>query len=109
MTLFVGANQELRNRVKSIITDETRVAFVSCPDVIHAAMMKILRDEFLLNETNNSDDGCLKESENALVNGSIPACQTTTNPSTLAGAACGADTLHSDSATSGSGSSSLMC
>lgn len=50
MALFVGLNDGLRKKVQDMIPDERRTAFVSCPDVIHAAMMKILRDEFRNNK-----------------------------------------------------------
>lgn len=51
MALFVGANDALKKRVQDILPDQTRVEFVSCPDVIHAAMMQILREN--LNEYEN--------------------------------------------------------
>lgn len=50
MALFVGLNNSLRAKVQALISDKRRTAFVSCPDVIHAAMMKILRDEFKNNK-----------------------------------------------------------
>jgi len=42
MAPFVGANQSLKTKVREMVSDEVRCAFVSCPDVIHSAMMKIL-------------------------------------------------------------------
>lgn len=56
MALFVGANDSLKKRVLEILPDCKRVAFVSCPDVIHAAMMQILSEKFSeeTNEENNS-------------------------------------------------------
>ena len=62
MALFVGANEALKKRVQDILPDQTRVAFVSCPDVIHAAMMQILRENF--NETENSTFSPQKEQIN---------------------------------------------
>uniref|UniRef100_A0A915EJL1 Trehalose-6-phosphate phosphatase C-terminal domain-containing protein n=1 Tax=Ditylenchus dipsaci TaxID=166011 RepID=A0A915EJL1_9BILA len=53
MALFVGANESLQTRVKERVVDESRCAFVSCPDVIHAAMMRILQD-FLQNHNSNT-------------------------------------------------------
>ena len=49
MALFVTMKEDLRNRVRQLIPDETRTCFVSCPDVIHAAIDKILKEESTLN------------------------------------------------------------
>jgi len=43
MTLFVGANDSLKERVVEFVPNESSRCFVSCPDVIHAAMMELLR------------------------------------------------------------------
>uniref|UniRef100_A0A0K0D7K0 Trehalose 6-phosphate phosphatase n=1 Tax=Angiostrongylus cantonensis TaxID=6313 RepID=A0A0K0D7K0_ANGCA len=42
MALFVGASESLRQSVGSIVGDDSRVCFVSCPDVIHAAFSRVL-------------------------------------------------------------------
>ncbi|KAK6759609.1 hypothetical protein RB195_021285 [Necator americanus] len=42
MALFVGANKSLRESVQSIVGDESRICFVSCPDVVHAAFARVL-------------------------------------------------------------------
>ncbi|EPB79694.1 hypothetical protein ANCCEY_01238 [Ancylostoma ceylanicum] len=42
MALFVGAGESLRESVQSIVGDESRVCFVSCPDVVHAAFARVL-------------------------------------------------------------------
>ncbi|MFH4973380.1 hypothetical protein AB6A40_000089 [Gnathostoma spinigerum] len=42
MAIFVGMNENLKSSVRTIITDPTRCCFVSCPDVIHAAMAAVL-------------------------------------------------------------------
>ncbi|KJH41349.1 hypothetical protein DICVIV_12679 [Dictyocaulus viviparus] len=42
MALFVGAGESLRESVGSIVGDDSRVCFVSCPDVIHAAFSRVL-------------------------------------------------------------------
>jgi hypothetical protein len=44
MSLFVGAKPELRSKVLEIVGDEERVCFISCPDVVHAAMTQILKE-----------------------------------------------------------------
>jgi hypothetical protein len=53
MSLFVGAKPELRSKVLEIVGDEERVCFVSCPDVVHAAMTQILKE---FKERRNSTD-----------------------------------------------------
>ncbi|KAL3990737.1 Trehalose-phosphatase [Acanthocheilonema viteae] len=45
MAIFVGAKMSLREEVKQLIGDESRCCFVSCPDVIHAAMSQILNEQ----------------------------------------------------------------
>ncbi|KAI1718359.1 trehalose-phosphatase [Ditylenchus destructor] len=45
MALFVGANESLQSKVREMVPVGC-CAFVSAPDVIHAAMMKILHDEY---------------------------------------------------------------
>ncbi|VDM75064.1 unnamed protein product [Strongylus vulgaris] len=42
MALFVGAGESLRDSVRSIVGDDSRICFVSCPDVIHAAFARVL-------------------------------------------------------------------
>ncbi|KAL6724890.1 hypothetical protein Aduo_019736 [Ancylostoma duodenale] len=42
MALFVGAGESLRESVQSIVGDESRICFVSCPDVVHAAFARVL-------------------------------------------------------------------
>ncbi|XGW35211.1 hypothetical protein V3C99_018883 [Haemonchus contortus] len=42
MALFVGAGDSLRESVRSIVGDDSRICFVSCPDVVHAAFARIL-------------------------------------------------------------------
>uniref|UniRef100_A0A0N4ZQV1 T6PP_N domain-containing protein n=1 Tax=Parastrongyloides trichosuri TaxID=131310 RepID=A0A0N4ZQV1_PARTI len=44
MSIFVGTNEKLRSRVRELVNDECRVAFVSCPDVVHAAMWKLIQE-----------------------------------------------------------------
>ncbi|VDK74990.1 unnamed protein product [Litomosoides sigmodontis] len=44
-TIFVGAKMSLREEVKQVVGDESRCCFVSCPDVIHAAMSQILSEQ----------------------------------------------------------------
>ncbi|KAK6112998.1 Trehalose-phosphatase [Brugia pahangi] len=44
LAIFVGAKMSLREEVKQVIGDESRCCFVSCPDVIHAAMSQILNE-----------------------------------------------------------------
>uniref|UniRef100_A0A0R3RWV2 T6PP_N domain-containing protein n=1 Tax=Elaeophora elaphi TaxID=1147741 RepID=A0A0R3RWV2_9BILA len=44
-TIFVGAKVSLREEVKEVVGDESRCCFVSCPDVIHAAMSQILNEQ----------------------------------------------------------------
>ncbi|VDK89199.1 unnamed protein product, partial [Onchocerca ochengi] len=45
MAIFVGTKMSLREEVKQIVGDESRCCFVSCPDVIHAAMSQILNEQ----------------------------------------------------------------
>ena len=45
MALFVTSNAGLQNRVREILGDNSNCCFVSCPDVIHAAMLSILSAE----------------------------------------------------------------
>lgn len=47
MALFVGANDELQQRVRDLVGDPDRCCFVFCPDVIHAAMAEILAEREL--------------------------------------------------------------
>lgn len=42
MALFVGAGESLRESVQSIVGDDSRICFVSCPDVVHAAFARVL-------------------------------------------------------------------
>ncbi|KAE9548080.1 hypothetical protein FO519_008709 [Halicephalobus sp. NKZ332] len=49
MSLFVTMKEDLKHRVRELIPDETRTCFVSCPDVIHAAMDRILKEDFNMN------------------------------------------------------------
>ena len=49
MSIFVTMKEDLRNRVRAIIPDETRTCFVNSPDVIHAAMDRILKEDFNIN------------------------------------------------------------
>lgn len=42
MALFVGAGESLRDSVRSIVGDDSRICFVSCPDVVHAAFARVL-------------------------------------------------------------------
>lgn len=48
MALFVTMKDALRSKVNEFISDNTRTCFVSCPDVIHAAIDRVLKDESLL-------------------------------------------------------------
>ncbi|CAD6189155.1 unnamed protein product [Caenorhabditis auriculariae] len=43
MGLFVGANAKLQEYVRNTVNDESRVCFVSSPDVIHAAYARIIK------------------------------------------------------------------
>ncbi|EFO14023.1 trehalose-6-phosphate synthase [Loa loa] len=45
LTIFVGAKMSLREEVKQVVGDESRCCFVSCPDIIHAAMLQILNEK----------------------------------------------------------------
>ncbi|VDK51700.1 unnamed protein product [Anisakis simplex] len=49
MALFVGLNEKLRQSVRQLITDQSRRCFISCPDVVHAAMAELLNEK--LNST----------------------------------------------------------
>ncbi|KAI1720407.1 trehalose-phosphatase [Ditylenchus destructor] len=55
MALFVGANESLQAKVREMVPDGC-CAFVSAPDVIHAAMMKILHDEYASDNVQTSSD-----------------------------------------------------
>uniref|UniRef100_A0A7E4ZXJ4 T6PP_N domain-containing protein n=1 Tax=Panagrellus redivivus TaxID=6233 RepID=A0A7E4ZXJ4_PANRE len=44
MAIFVTQKPELRERVRTLLPSESQSCFVSCPDVIHAAMHKILKE-----------------------------------------------------------------
>uniref|UniRef100_A0A0K0FP14 Trehalose-phosphatase (projected from Caenorhabditis elegans ortholog gob-1) n=1 Tax=Strongyloides venezuelensis TaxID=75913 RepID=A0A0K0FP14_STRVS len=44
MSIFVGTNEKLRSKVRELVNDESRVVFVSCPDVVHAAMWKLIQE-----------------------------------------------------------------
>uniref|UniRef100_F1L1P1 Trehalose-phosphatase n=1 Tax=Ascaris suum TaxID=6253 RepID=F1L1P1_ASCSU len=45
MALFVGVNENLRESVRQLVGDVSRCCFVSCPDVIHAAMAELLNEK----------------------------------------------------------------
>ncbi|KHN76157.1 Trehalose-phosphatase [Toxocara canis] len=45
MALFVGLNEKLRESVRHLVGDQSRCCFVSCPDVIHAAMAELLNQK----------------------------------------------------------------
>ena len=45
MALFVTMKEDLCERVRRILPAEDRTCFVSCPDVIHAAMDNIIREK----------------------------------------------------------------
>jgi len=47
MTIFVNMDEGLRKRVREIVPDPDRCCFVSCPDVIHSAMMELLAQDLL--------------------------------------------------------------
>ena len=49
MIIFVTMKEELRSRVRELIPDETRTCFVSSPDVIHAAMDRVLKEDLKMN------------------------------------------------------------
>ncbi|WKY15543.1 hypothetical protein Q1695_000769 [Nippostrongylus brasiliensis] len=42
MALFVGAGDSLKESVRSTVGDDSRICFVSCPDVVHAAFARVL-------------------------------------------------------------------
>lgn len=42
MSIFVGAKPELRERVMGLVSTPANCCFVSCPDVIHAAISHLL-------------------------------------------------------------------
>lgn len=44
MAIFVGAKPELQKRVQQLVGNPQNACFVSCPDVIHAAIYRLLRD-----------------------------------------------------------------
>lgn len=45
MAIFVDGKEKLRQSVRHIVADEERCCFVSCPDVIHAAIARILSEK----------------------------------------------------------------
>lgn len=44
MVIFVGLDEKLRQSVRDIVENENRCCFVSCPDVVHAAMAQLLNE-----------------------------------------------------------------
>ncbi|CAI4228690.1 unnamed protein product [Auanema sp. JU1783] len=42
MALFVGANEDLKSKVRDIVKDDSRVCFISTPDVVHAAFARLI-------------------------------------------------------------------
>lgn len=55
MAIFVGTKTSLRQEVKGIIGDDSRCCFVSCPDVIHAAMSQLLNDQCMAERSSHEN------------------------------------------------------
>uniref|UniRef100_A0A915PXY7 Trehalose-6-phosphate phosphatase helical bundle domain-containing protein n=1 Tax=Setaria digitata TaxID=48799 RepID=A0A915PXY7_9BILA len=57
MAIFVGAKIPLREEVKQVVGDDNRCCFVSCPDIIHAAMSQILNEQCIGERSASENSG----------------------------------------------------
>ncbi|KAM3727834.1 Trehalose-phosphatase [Dirofilaria immitis] len=55
MAIFVGTKVSLREEVKQVVGDESRCCFVSCPDVIHAAISQILNEQCIVERSTSGN------------------------------------------------------